>query len=295
MAQDFVTVDVGETGADARFEPPAGPIPVWQRRALLAALFAFGLVVGVLGWQARVDSAVEIDLVAGSAHVRTQTVPDEPQLRSIGISFYNAGSHDVTIVGLELPGWEAEEPDFDGQLLRTSAWTPVSVLAAPACDVPLPDHVIVTVRRDADDVTRALALPPDQPDLGVIRAACQGDEAAISVAALQDRLWLNSRSDELLVTTLNVLGSVADDQVVALSATAGGISGEPAFESPVAMLAGGRVAVVWQITDCDRAEQMEEVVFAITVESVAGQRTETVTVLDPYLIYMLANYVAREC
>jgi hypothetical protein len=294
VAQDFVTVDLGETGADARFEPPPSPVTVWQRRALVATLFAFGLIVGVLGWQARVDSAAEVELVAGGAIVRAQAVPDAPQLRSVGISLYNAGSHDVTLVGLELPGWQPGTPESYNQLLRASAWTPVNVLAAPTCDVPPPDDVVVTVRRDADDITRILALPPEQLDLGTIGAACHGDAEPISVVALQDRQWLNSRSDGLLVTTLNVIGSVADDQVVSLSVTAGGVSGEP-VDLPVPMLVGGRIDVAWQITDCALAEQIDEVVFVITVESIAGQRTETVTVPDPHLTYTLANYVAREC
>lgn len=309
VAQDFAGVDLGLAGDDDQFVPPAEPVPAWQRRSVVAGLFAFGLVIGVLGWQARVESVVDVDLVASGVGVQGQSEPDDPGIRHFGLNLYNAGRHDLSLVGLALPGWEPAAPDERDQILRSETWTTVDVAVAPTCEVPVPEQVIATVRRDTADVALTLELPPEQEPLGVYGDACSGVAAPLTVTTLQNRQWLNARTDgcvrragqgdecirgETLVTEISVSGSVADHAVLAMSASAAGVAGE-AVTVPVPMLLGGRVDLAWEITDCADAENAGEVVFDITVDSVAGERTESVALSEPYLTYVLANYVAREC
>ncbi|HEX6198224.1 MAG TPA: hypothetical protein VFZ37_20100 [Jiangellaceae bacterium] len=294
MAQDFAEVDLGVAGADDAYAPPPEPVPAWHRRGVVAGLFVFGLVIGVLGWQARVDNAVDIELVASGMAVQNQTDADNPALRHFGLNVYNAGKHDLSLLGLELPGWEPGAPDERDQMLQSGTWTTVGVATVPTCDVPVPDEIIATVRRDTADVAIALELPPGQADLGVYGDACAGAAPPLTVTALQDRQWLNARTEQSLVTEISVAGSIADNMVVAVSGAASGVTGQ-ASSVPAPMLLGARVDVVWEIIDCAAAEDLREVEFEVTVESVAGERTESVVLAEPYLTYVLANYAAREC
>lgn len=288
VAQDFAEVDLGVAGTDDEF------VPAWQRRGVVAGLFVFGLLIGVLGWQARVDNAVDIELVASGLGVKSQTDPDDPGLRHFGMNVYNAGRHDLSLLGLDLPGWEPAARDDREQTLQSGTWTTVDVAAAPTCDVPVPGEIIATVRRDTADVAIALELPPEGGNLGVYGDACAGVEMPLTVTVVQNRQWLNARSEQSLVTEIRVAGSVADHTVVAVSAEGAGFAGQAA-SVPVPMLLGARIDVEWEITDCAAAADVGEVELDVTVESVAGERTESVALQAPYLTYVLANYVAREC
>jgi hypothetical protein len=135
--------------------------PRWWQWTILTVAVAAGLIVGVLGSNARRDAAdlaaaeSEVDLIAGAPVM--VAAPDTP----FQVPLYNAGALEVELLWIRPKGWTVAETATRHPIaLPPNRWVPVRVRAIPDCtDFVSEDVVEMKVRTQTRERVITLPLP----------------------------------------------------------------------------------------------------------------------------------------
>jgi hypothetical protein len=133
----------------------------WWQWAILTVAVAAGLIVGVLGSNARRDAAdlaaaeSEVDLIVGAPVM--VAAPDAP----FQVPLYNAGALEVELLWIRPKGWTVAETATRHPIaLPPNRWVPVRVRAIPDCtDFVSEDVVEIKVRTQTREWVITLPLP----------------------------------------------------------------------------------------------------------------------------------------
>ena len=133
----------------------------WWQWAILTVAVAAGLIVGVLGSNARRDAAdlaaaeSEVDLIVGAPVM--VAAPDAP----FQVPLYNAGALEVELLWIRPKGWTVAETATRHPIaLPPNRWVPVRVRAIPDCtDFVSEDVVEMKVRTQTREWVITLPLP----------------------------------------------------------------------------------------------------------------------------------------
>jgi hypothetical protein len=273
--------------------------PRWWLWAVLAIAVAAGLVVGVLGSNARRDAAElaaaenEVDLIAG-----TPILAPAPGI-PLQVPIYNAGPFDVELLWLRPVGWTAEETTPSPITLSPDTWVTVPVRAVPDCSEfggSAGDTLEARVRTQAREREVSLPFPVHDwlPDAQV--AAC-----GVFVGAFVEEVeLLPARSADALSLRLR-LRAYDPEQSFTLTdveASAPGFAMTHA-SVPVQFEPGGArsfpLDVTWQVADCGTTRILNDVTLGLEFEDQNGDRQSDGAALPGRGVAELARFGVSQC
>jgi hypothetical protein len=218
--------------------------PRWWQWVILTVAVAAGLIVGVLGSNARRDAAdlaaaeSEVDLIAGAPVM--VAAPDTP----FQVPLYNAGALEVELLWIRPMGWTVAETATRHPIaLPPNRWVPVRVRAIPDCtDFVSEDVVEMKVRTQTRE--RVITLP--LPMVGLMR------DVHTSVCRSFDQVGVRADLPAVIGTEpggcdLGVLRSRLCRPLYRYQADTGGA------EAPQSSVADPPAAVIFSFADVENA------------------------------------------
>ena len=277
--------------------------PRWWQWAILTVAVAAGLIVGVLGSNARRDAAdlaaaeSEVDLIVGAPVM--VAAPDTP----FQVPLYNAGALEVELLWIRPKGWTVAETATRHPIaLPPNRWVPVRVRAIPDCtDFVSEDVVEMKVRTQTRERVITLPLPMAGLMRDVHTSVCRSFD---QLGAYVERIEIVAplRADTLTMR----LQIHADDPnlrfaLTDLTATAPGfglihaslpVQFEPGEVGPDV---SRPVDVTWEIVDCEAAQALSDVYLELGFESANGDRQTGRAPLPGRALAALARFDADQC
>jgi hypothetical protein len=277
--------------------------PRWWQWAVLFVAVVAGLIVGVLGANARRDAAdlaaaeSQVDLIVGEPLPSTHP---RPQFQ---VPLYNAGPMVVELLSIRPNGWSIAESAVQHPItIPPDRWVPVRVRAVPDCtDYVSPDLLEVRVRTQAGESVISLALPMAGLMRDVHTAACRsfnqlgayvdGVEivAPLRADTLTMRLQIHADDPNLRFALTDLTATAPGFGLIHASLP---VQFEPGEVGPDV---SRPVDVTWEIVDCEAAQALSDVYLELGFESANGDRQTGRAPLPGRALAAMARFDADQC
>ena len=287
-------------------QPPADEgtdRPRWWQWAILVVAVVAGLIVGVLGGNARRDAAdlstaeSQVDLIVGEPLPSTHP---RPQFQ---VPLYNAGPMEVELLSIHPKGWSVAESAVQHPItIPPDRWVPVRVRAVPDCtDFVSPDVLEVRVRTQAGERVISLALPMAGLMRDVHTAACRSFDrlgayidgveivAPLRADTLTMRLMIHADDPNLRFALTDLTTNAPGFGLIHASLPVQFEPGEvgPDISRPV--------DVTWEIVNCEAAKALSDVYLKLGFKSTNGDRQAERAPLPGRALAALARLDADQC
>jgi hypothetical protein len=273
--------------------------PRWWQWAILVVAVVAGLIVGVLGSNARRDAAdlaaaeSEVDLIVGAPVM--VTAPDTP----FQVPLYNAGALEVELLWIRPKGWTVAETATRHPItMPPNRWVPVRVRAIPDCtDFVSEDVVEMKVRTQARERVISLPLPMAGIMVAVHTSVCRSfnqlgayvEDVHIEPPAQPDTLTMQL---DIQPDNANLRFTLTD-----LDATA------PGFRMidtslPVRFEPGAQsfpVDITWEVADCEATRLLDDIYLGLGFEEDDGNRQTGGAQLPGRGVAELARFGFEQC
>jgi hypothetical protein len=283
----------GGPGATDDARAPAS-VPAWQRWAILAAVFVFGVVAGAYVWHGR---GPDVSVIAGPIEW-SDGLGSDPATDLFEVEVFNAGEDDLVVTRVEVAGWadwSEEWPDREFTV-EPGTWRRFLVRTEITCELPPPDEVRLAVMT-ASGTREVTASTPDSPAFQTYMQECAGKVQDQTIFAWTSRAWTDgvtgSHQSEIHLSTWLRAGV----EVTGASVSAPGLRAETVrFVSPMVVTSTRSESIMleWHITDCTAAAEIDDIALTVEVLLSSGPRTETIE-LDQGVLFAVARYAAQEC
>lgn len=273
--------------------------PPWLGRAAVAIAAVTGVVVGVLGSNARHDAA-DIAAAESAVHViaGAPQVDGGPFGVTVSLPLFNAGPRDVEVIWARPEGWRIP-PDARPRnvLLPRDFWVSVRSSAVPDCGVSTTDVIELRVRTEAREQTITVEVPAPTDLFEARRIAC---EANPSMGAYVESVEI---VEPLRPDTLTMRLSMKSFDPNLRFTLVGVTASAPGFRMinavvPVQFERGARaseVDITWEIVGCEATQTLNDVNLGLEFQDEQGRPLTGGTALPGRGVAELARFALEQC
>jgi hypothetical protein len=271
----------------------------WQWTVLVVAVVA-GLIVGVLGSNARRDAAdlaaaeSDVDLIVGAPV--PVNAPDTP----FQVPMYNAGPLEVELLWVRPEGWDLAETAVRNPItMPPDTWVTVRVRASPDCrQFGSPDVLELRIRTQAREQTISLPIPAPGAMLEAHVAACR-PLVPVGVFVEEVRLVPSSSPDTL---TMRLQMRAFDPNLrfalVDITASAPGFrmidaSVPVQFEPTPAR--SFPVDITWRVVGCEETQILNDINLGLEFRDDDGRKQTDGAPLPGRGVAELARFGVEQC